>query len=292
MEDVDDPIDWVKPQPGQNTISLLLNLDDFKGKVADDPANLCCVIVTSTLCRHSGITKVPYPKHFSGEERLDETEYDDDDDDENDDTEDNADDNPQESFFKQIKMNLVLSEQDVQKRRHVRFFHVCACMKEETDIRRLIAASPVFKMTGRAPTEQERASLHHMAHKQLVELLHFLEVYSTPSMFFFVRGEKVRYPTKEGADVAGVEALTNPKGRLYPRDLLVATGSNYVKWKYIMRNAVVIRNEILKDYDAEMREMAKRERMDARRRRILERKNSRKQAEESEEFDYNSEDGY
>ncbi|CCW66510.1 unnamed protein product [Phytomonas sp. Hart1] len=290
MEDTDESINWVNVEPGLKTISLLLNLDDFKRKVADDIENLCCVIVTSTLCRHSGITKVPYPKHFSDEEGVDENEYDDDSQ-EDEDMDDDADGNSKGSFFNQIKKNLILSKQDLRKRRHVRFFHVCACMKEETDIRRLIAASPIFKMTGRVPTEQERVSLHQVAHKQLIELFHFLEVYSTPTMLFFVRGERVRYPIKEDTNTPGGDGTTNLKRGLYPLDLLVATGSNYVKWKYVMRNAVAVRNTILKDYDAEIREKEKQERKEARRKRILERQNSKK-SEESEEFDDNSEDEY
>lgn len=241
------------------------------------------MIVTSTLCEHSGTPKIKYPRVplpaglvYDGEdeEEMEEEE-----------SEDNESDagRPGSQFFTYIKEDFILSQRDVEKRRHVRFFHVCACTEEETDIQRLIAEDPAYTVSGRKPNELEVRELHRTAYRQLVELLHSLEIRTTPCMLFFVRNQRLRYSLMHDP------APENKVRTMGVRDNIIATGCNFVKWKRIFMNAVVVRNEMLKEYDAEIRELARLAKKEARRLERAERKRRKadeETEEEEEEYEY------
>jgi len=70
--------------------------------------------------------------------------------------------------------------------------------------------------------------------------------------------------------------------------VLVAKGSNYLKWAVVMQNAVAVRNEVLKEYDAEQREKVRLAKKAAKKAARLARK--QREAAEAEEEDEEEED--
>nr|CAJ2472058.1 unnamed protein product [Leishmania braziliensis] len=263
-----------EPLPHEQ-ITMLLNVKDFQEKVEQDPANLCCVIVTSTLCRHCGIRRIPYPKvtlpnaNTTGNEG---SEGEDEDADAGSDEGYVDEDDSQAGggaahstgaghFYRDIEEHLVHNRDTAPQRRHVRFFHVCACMEEETCIDFLIAADPAYSVLHKQPTAQETVLLHKKAHHQLKELLNFLEVRSTPSMRFYLAGQPLRYT----AISSGCNGAAAPKGVTAEMDVLQASGANWIKWFQVLQNAVVVRNEVMRAYDTEEREKARAARAEARR---------------------------
>ncbi|EKF33577.1 hypothetical protein MOQ_002554 [Trypanosoma cruzi marinkellei] len=161
-----------------------------------------------------------------------------------------------------VKNNFVLSEEP--QTRLVRYFHVALVPEEKTDITSLLQKDPVFLATNRPPTELQKKQLHKQAYDNLMELLTFLEVCSTPCMMFFVRGQCVRISD----DVADA-----------PR--VIATGSSMRKWKAVLQNAVVRRNELLREYDAEKRR--EKRRIEREKRREARRRAKAEEEEEDEE---------
>ncbi|EPY41356.1 hypothetical protein AGDE_02569 [Angomonas deanei] len=254
----------------QEVMHMLFNENDFKTNVLEDKENLCCVLITSTLCTFSGVGKLKYPKIKGANDAEEEAEEE---------PEDEEQEDTEEMFFAQFKKHLVENPDTTFQRRHVRFFHVCACTKEETNIAPLVASDPTFSVTGRQPNEQEVASLQSKAYQQLTSLLHTLAVRSTPQMLFFVTGLPLRYslilePSAENKKVlqkCTLDGTTDP---------VRATGSNLSKWKQVFFNAVVVRNEVLREYDLEVKEKARAARKEQRRLARLERR--RKEAEEGE----------
>ncbi|TPP40159.1 hypothetical protein CGC21_26565 [Leishmania donovani] len=216
-----------EPLP-QEQITMLLNVQDFQEKVAQDPANLCCVIVTSTLCRHCGIRRIPARAGH---------------------------------FYRDIEEHLVHNRDTATQRRHTRFFHVCACMEEETCVDFLIAADPAYSLLNKQPTAHEMALLHKKAHHQLKELLNLLEVRSTPSMRLYLAGQPLRY----SAMLSSCNDAAAPKDVTAETDVLQVSGANWIKWFQVLQNAVVVRNEVMRSYDTEEREKARAARAEARR---------------------------
>lgn len=279
------------PQP-QQQLQMLFSEEDFEEQVGKDIENLCCVVVTSTLCSHSGVRRIKYPKYVlpgtekkkplnsDEEEEEDEENEEDEEDEENEEEEGNA---KRSHFFDEMKAKLITTSKDLKERRHVRFFHVCACTVEETNIKPLVAKDVAFSVTGRKPNEVETAELHQTAYEQLVQLLHVLEVKRTPCMLFFVRGLRLRYSLIP-PDTVGPGNKVNPMGE---KDWIVAHGANLVKWRKIFYNAVVVRNEMLREYDAEVRARLRQERRERRKQERLERRRRRaeEEAEEDEEED-------
>jgi hypothetical protein len=270
---------------------MLLNKQDFNEKVGQDVANLCCVLVTSTLCRQCGIRRIPYPKpprrnadgaaaHGEGEEG----EGDDNDAAEDVGTEDADGDAAAGTrsvggggdFYRNFETHLVQKASTAVQRRHVRFFHVCACAEQETCIDFLVASDPAYSLLNRMPTAQEVAQLHQTAHQQLHELLTSLGVRSTPFMRFYLGGQPLRYSMMPAdADTPAMGGITEAN------DLIMATGSNYVKWARVLENAVVVRNVVMREYDAGEREKARLER--AEQRRLAHEARQRQDAEEGDE---------
>lgn len=253
----------------QQELSWLFDRDDFKRLVAEDEVNLCCVVVTSTLCRHSGVRTLRYPKvkpaagpgaPLSGDDEEDGEDVDGDgEDDEGSDFDEGSADGrstggPKRSrFLADVKARMIDSGKNLSQRRHIRFFQICACVEEEAEVERLIARDPTYAMYGRRPNEFELRELRRTAHKELVELIRDLEVRSTPCMLFYLKGQPVRYSMV--LDAASGNRADAPAAK----DVIVATGSNWVKWRRLLQNATVVRNELLKEYDAVVREAAKQE---------------------------------
>ncbi|KAK7196812.1 hypothetical protein NESM_000621700 [Novymonas esmeraldas] len=285
----------------QEAITMLLNVQDFHDKVSQDPANLCCIIVTSTLCCHCGIRRIPYPKpaHL-GNSTTGGNEDEDDDDaaDGGGDDGDGEEDGSQGSgsgaahgagtghFYRDVETRIVQKRDTAKQRRHVRFFHVCACMEEETCVDFLIAADPAYSVLHREPTAQEVALLHKKAHQQLKELLQLLGVCSTPAMFFYLAGQPLRYT----AMASSGSATAVPKGVTQESDVLQVTGANWMKWSQVLQNAVVVRNEVMRTYDMEEREKARAARAEARRQARLQRKKDAVEDEDEEEEDEGDEE--
>ncbi|KEG06949.1 hypothetical protein DQ04_11531000 [Trypanosoma grayi] len=161
-----------------------------------------------------------------------------------------------------VKERLVASE--LPQARRVRYFHVALVAEEKTDIASLLKKDPVFLATNRPPTELQKKQLHKQAYDNLLELLSFLEVRSTPCMMFFVQGKVVRI-SDEVADA--------------PR--LIATGSSMRKWEACLQNAVVRRNELMREYDEAQRK--EKRRLEKERRREARRRAKAEEAEEDEE---------
>ncbi|KPA82349.1 hypothetical protein ABB37_03438 [Leptomonas pyrrhocoris] len=270
----------------QEQITMLLNKQDFNDKVGQDTANLCCVLVSSTICRQCGIRRIPYPKapprnadgtvdEDGAEEEGEEAEGDE----EEGGSEDGACNTGGASgghFYRDFEEHLVRKAATAVQRRHVRFFHVCACAAEETCIDVLMAADPAFSVLNKKPTPHEIAQLHQTAHRQLYELLALLEVRSTPQMRFYLAGQPLRYSMM--SSVAGGGA---PAGVTAANDLIMATGANRVKWARVLENAVVVRNAVMRDYDAEEKEKARLARAAAKR--LAREERRRQEAEEGEE---------
>ncbi|CAJ1992623.1 Protein of unknown function - conserved [Leishmania donovani] len=278
-----------EPLP-QEQITMLLNVQDFQEKVAQDPANLCCVIVTSTLCRHCGIRRIPYPKvahpHSKTSSNEDGESEDEDADTDSDDGYGDEEDSQADGgaghsaraghFYRDIEEHLVHNRDTATQRRHTRFFHVCACMEEETCVDFLIAADPAYSLLNKQPTAHEMALLHKKAHHQLKELLNLLEVRSTPSMRLYLAGQPLRY----SAMLSSCNDAAAPKDVTEETDVLQVSGANWIKWFQVLQNAVVVRNEVMRSYDTEGREKARAARAEARRQARRER---RKQAAADEE---------
>jgi len=187
------------PKP-QQQLQMLFNTTDFEEQVVRDVENLCCIVVTSTRCTHSGVRKLKYPKFvLPGTEQKPSADSDEDDaaeeeeEEEEEDEEDNTGEGKRSHFFDDMKAKMITTPRSVKERRHVRFFHVCACIEEEANIKPLVAKDVAFSVTGRKPNEAEAAELKRVAYEDLVNLLHTLEVRSTPCMLFFVRGLPLRY---------------------------------------------------------------------------------------------------
>eukprot|EP00796_Vickermania_ingenoplastis_P007302 gene7302-5144_t len=278
------------PQP-QQQLQMLFNEEDFEEQVVKDVENLCCIVVTSTLCSHSGVHKIRYPKFVLPGQEKKPANSDDDEEGEEEAEEEEAEEEDDEAeargkrshFFDDLKAKLITTTRDLKQRRHVRFFHVCACTVDETNIKPLVAKDVAFSVTGRKPNEVETAELKQTAYEQLVKLLHTLEVRSTPCLLFFVRGLRLRYSLM--GDSVDPGNKVNPMGE---KDWIVAHGANLVKWRKIFMNAVVVRNEMLKEYDAEVRARLRAERKEKRKQERLERK--RRQAEEEAEEDEEEDD--
>ncbi|KAG5468739.1 hypothetical protein CUR178_01574 [Leishmania enriettii] len=293
LDDGHDEGSIAEPLP-QEQITMLLNVQDFQRNIAEDPANLCCVIVTSSLCRHCGIRRIPYPKvaalDAKNTENDDGESGDEDADAFGDDGYGDEDGSLPDSgagssagaghFYRDIVERLVRNRDTAPQRRHVRFFHVCACMEEETCVDFLIAEDPAYSLLNKQPTTQEMELLHKKAYQQLTELLNLLEVRSTPSMRFYLSGQSLRY-TALPSSYSGAAALANMTAEA---DVLQATGANWIKWFRVLQNAVVVRNEVMRAYDTEELEKARAARVEARRQARLERKNHAA-AEEDEEED-------
>lgn len=291
-EDYSRPSSAAGPAP-QQSMPILLNREEFDTLVAADVENLCCVVVTSTLCAHSGTRKIKYPppprQRIHGDGDSDEEEMEEEQEEEEEEQEDDMGGPGGKGgrFFAEMKARLVTSDHDLKQRRHVRFFHVCACAEEETNIAPLIAKDAAFTISGRQPNEVEVRELHKTAHHQLLDLLHYLDVRSTPCMLFFVRGQRLRYSMMTSPSPANAAIMNAVAGT--PRDVLVATGANYLKWKVVLQNAVGVRNDVLKEYDADIKEKARLAKKAAKRAARLERK--RRQAEEeAEEAEEEAED--
>lgn len=291
QEDGSDAGSVVEALP-QDQITMLLNVQDFQEKVAQDPANLCCIIVTSTLCRHCGIRRIPYPKVPRANASAGEDGAGDDEDGENGGAEEEGDEEGSEAeggaahstghFYRDVEQKIVHKGDTASQRRHVRFFHVCACMEEETCVDFLIAADPAYSVLNKQPTAQETALLHKKAHQQLQELLNLLEVRSTPYLRFYLAGQPLRYSTMT---TSGSGAAV-PKGVTAENDVLQASGANWIKWSQALQNAVAVRNEVMQSYDAEEREKARAARAEARRQaRLLRKKGGAADGDEEEEDD-------
>ncbi|RNF08245.1 hypothetical protein TraAM80_02818 [Trypanosoma rangeli] len=160
-----------------------------------------------------------------------------------------------------VKEKIIISE--LPQTRRVRYFHVALLPEEKTDITALLQKDPVFLATNRPPTELQKKQLHKQAYDDLMELLTFLEICSTPCMLFFVQGKCVRI-----SDVSDA-----------PR--VIATGSSVRKWEAVLQNAVVRRNELLQEYDAEKKR--EKRRIERERRREARRRAKAEEAEEDEE---------
>lgn len=272
------------PRP-QQEVTMLFCVEDFEREVLKDVENLCSVVVTSTLCTHSGIRRLKYPKYIPPVTEVKKKGSDSDEE-----AEEEAEEEEEEatgkrsSFFEEMKEKLISSSQNLTERRHVRFFHICACAVEETNIKPLLARDAALNITGRKPNEVEIAELHQTAYNELVTLLHLLEVRCTPCMLFFVCGLPLRYSLIP-SDTSSPENRVRPMG---DRDKLWAHGANVVKWKKVLFNAVVVRNEMLKMYDAEVRAKLQEERRTKRKQEWLERR--RKAAEEEEEMEGDEEE--
>ncbi|KAG5493253.1 hypothetical protein GH5_01994 [Leishmania sp. Ghana 2012 LV757] len=293
LDDGPDEGSIAEPLP-QEQITMLLNVQDFQRKIAEDPENLCCVIVTSSLCRHCGIRRIPYPKVTAlGAKNTEDDDGESEDEDADavgDDGYGDEDGSLTDSgagnsagaghFYRDIVERLVRNRDTAPQRRHVRFFHVCACMEEETCVDFLIAEDPAYSLLNKQPTTQEVELLHKKAYQQLTELLNLLEVRSTPSMRFYLAGQSLRY-TALPSSYSGAAALANLTAET---DVLQATGANWIKWSQVLQNAVVVRNEVMRAYDTEELEKARAARVEARLQARLERK-KQAAAEEDEEDD-------
>ncbi|KAG5468318.1 hypothetical protein LSCM1_02298 [Leishmania martiniquensis] len=289
LDDGPDEGSIAEPLP-QEQLTMLLSVQDFQRKVAQDPVNLCCVIVTSTLCRHCGIRRILYPRVPGLNAKSSENEDGESEDEDGEDTYGDEDGSQADSgagssalaghFYRDIVQHLVRNRDTAPQRRNVRFFHVCACMEEETCIDFFIAEDPAYSLLNKQPTTQEVALLHKKAHQQLTELLNLLEVHSTPTMRFFLAGQSLRY-TAMPSGCSGAAALTNVTAET---DTLQATGANWIKWSQVLQNAVVVRNEVMREYDTEEREKARAARAEARRQARLQRK-KQAIADEDEEDD-------
>ncbi|RNF04089.1 uncharacterized protein Tco025E_08096 [Trypanosoma conorhini] len=161
-----------------------------------------------------------------------------------------------------VKEKFVLSE--APQTRRVRYFHVALVPEEKTDITSLLQKDPVFLATNRPPTELQKRQLQKQAYDNLLELLTFLEICSTPCMLFFVQGKCVR----TSDDVSDAPRVT-------------ATGSSVRKWKAVLQNAVVRRNALLREYDAEKKR--EKRRLERERRREARRRAKAEEAEEEED---------
>ncbi|KAH9577280.1 hypothetical protein LSM04_001753 [Trypanosoma melophagium] len=164
-----------------------------------------------------------------------------------------------------LQEKLVMSQKPQSRR--VRYFHVSLVPEEKTDISILLKNDPVFLATKRPPTELQKQQLHKQAYDNLLELLITLEIQSTPCMLFFVEGQVVR---------------VNDKVSDAPR--IIASGSSLRKWEMVLRNAVVRRNELMREYDAAQRK--ERQRIERERRREARRRARSEEAEEDEDDDY------
>ncbi|GET92341.1 hypothetical protein, conserved [Leishmania tarentolae] len=298
-DDVSEGGSIAEPLP-QDQITMLLNLQDFQEKVTEDQANLCCVIVTSTLCRHCGIRRIPYPKvarpngntrdNEDGESEDEDADVDGDEGygDEEDSQEDSgaAQSTRAGHFYRDFENYLVRNPDTAVQRRHTRFFHVCACMEEETCVDFLIAADPAYSLLNKQPSAHEIVLLHKKAHHQLKELLNFLEVRSTPSMRFYLAGKPLRY----SAMPSGCSDAVAPKDVTAETDVLQVSGANWIKWSQVLQNAVVVRNEVMRSYDTEVREKARAARAEARRQARRQRR-MQEAEEEGEEDEEAEEDG-
>ncbi|KAL7696075.1 hypothetical protein N2W54_003404 [Lotmaria passim] len=266
----------------QEQITMLLNKQDFNDKVCQDKSNLCCVLVTSTLCRQCGIRHIPYPKPPSRTAEDSTADGDDNGEGDGEDAAGELDEDGEEDgsphdgnsaaaghFYRDFETHLVRKAATVVQRRHVRFFHVCACAQGETCVDFLIAADPAYSVLNKKPTVHEMAQLHTTAHRQLHELLRLLEVRSTPQMRFYLAGQPLRY-SMMATDMGGVTKAN---------DVVMATGANWVKWARVLENAVVVRNAVMHDADIAEREQARLARAEAKR---LAREARRRQATEND----------
>ncbi|ORC93675.1 uncharacterized protein TM35_000015520 [Trypanosoma theileri] len=165
-------------------------------------------------------------------------------------------------FLPPFQEKLVMSQKPQVRR--VRYFHVSLVPEEKTDISELLKNDPVFIATKRAPTELQKQQLRKQAYDNLLELLIMLEVRSTPCMLFFVEGKILRV-NDEVSDA--------------PR--VIATGSSLRKWEMVLQNAVVRRNELMREYDAAQRK--ERRRIEREKRREARRRARAEEAEEDEE---------
>ncbi|KPI87069.1 hypothetical protein ABL78_3831 [Leptomonas seymouri] len=287
QEDGSDAGSVVEALP-QEQITMLLNKQDFSNKVCQDEANLCCIIITSTICRHCGIRRIPYPKapalsaDGAAEEGGEEEDLEEADGEEEEDEDDaqNAGSASGGRFYRDFEEHLVHNAATTAQRRNVRFFHVCACAKEETCIDFLIAEDPAYNVLNKKPTPQEISQLQQTAHNQLKELLALLDMRSTPQMCFYLAGQPLRYSMMSSTADAASSA---PAGITEANDLIVATGANRVKWARVLENAVVVRNAVMRDYDAAEREKARLARVAARR--LAREARKREEAEEGDEED-------
>lgn len=289
------------PRP-QQKIMMLFNMEDFEENVLKDNENLCAVIVTSTLCPHSGIRKLKYPKivmpgsmgekkeneydEGSVEDEPEEDEPEDEDEEDEEEEDGRSGGKPRSRFFDEMKAKLITTDHNLVQRRHVRFFHVCACTVDETNIQPLIAKDPAFNATGRKPNKVETAELHRSGYEQLEKLLQTLDIKQTPCMLFFVRGLRLRYSLMPVGDEALASENSTSNRRVRPngeKDWISACGANIVKWKYLLRNAVVVRNEMLRPYDEEVRAKLKEEKRQKRKEERLEQRRRRQLAEAEEE---------
>lgn len=296
------------PRP-QQKLTMLFNLEDFEENVLKDKENLCAVVITSTLCPHSGIRKLKYPKvvmprmmgerkggneyeegSMEDEPEEDEPEEEEEDEEDEDDGREGGGRRKRSRFFEEMKAKLITTDAQLVQRRHVRFFHVCACTVNETNIQPLIAKDVAFNVTGRRPNKVETSELHRSAYEKLEKLLHTLDVKQTPCMLFFVRGLRLRYSLMPvggetpASDYSVSNRMIRPSGE---KDWIWACGSNIVKWKHLLHNAVVVRNEMLRSYDEEIRAKLKEERRLKRKEERLERRRQQQLEEaEEEEEDY------
>ncbi|KAG5494010.1 hypothetical protein JKF63_01843 [Porcisia hertigi] len=286
-----------EPLP-QEQITMLLNVQDFQEKVAQDSVNLCCVMVTSTLCRHCGIRNIQYPKVDGLNARATgDGNGESEDEDAGEGGDDGYDDDDSQAngsaarlagtghFYRDIELHLVQNRDTAQQRRHTRFFHVCACAEEETCIDFLIAADPAYSVLNKQPTAQETALLHKKSYQQLKELLNLLDVRSTPLMRFYLAGQPLRYTAMSSSGTDG----SVPEGVTAETDVLQVSGANWIKWTQVLQNAVAVRNHVMQAYDAEERAKARAARAAARRLARLERKRQAA-AEEEEEDEEGDED--
>ncbi|EPY25091.1 hypothetical protein STCU_03950 [Strigomonas culicis] len=277
------------PQP-QQFIPFLFNVDDFTTQVLNDECNLCCIVVTSTMCPVSGIHKLKYPKvKASTREGGDDKDEEEEEEAEEEDEEENDTARRQDSFFNKMKTTIVENKETLFQRRHVRFFHVCHCEKGEVNIAPLIAADPTLTLTGRQPNAQETAAFHEKAHTQLLELLRTFNVYSTPTLLFYVKGEPLRYSSCKNTTNDALRQIVSTVDAKGDRDVLRAGGINLPKWEDALNNAVVLRNDLMREYDAAVKQKLKEERKEARRLARLARRQQKKdeEAEEEEEEEDN-----
>lgn len=111
-------------------------------------------------------------------------------------------------FFDEVCKRLVTNRATVHQRRHVRVFNICACCEDEVNIRPLAVAmygasgSQAAKHTsvkavpaggvGDYGTRDvaELNKLRAKAYANLVELLHMLNVRSTPAMLFLYKASR------------------------------------------------------------------------------------------------------
>nr|CCC90072.1 conserved hypothetical protein [Trypanosoma congolense IL3000] len=164
-----------------------------------------------------------------------------------------------------VKERIIM--RDLHQTRRVRYFSVALVPQERTNIQQLIEKDPVYIATKRTPTRVQKQELHRQAYGDIIDLMVFLGVRGTPCMLFFVGGKPVQIS----------DDVNSPR--------LIAEGCSIAKWEAVLKNGVIRRNTILKEYDEakerERRRLRREQRREARR---------RARAEEAEEAEEDEED--